>query len=110
MSTGDHCMISLAVWLSGPMFLTVGLCPGDFCRESPNQKSRWYASYWNDSLLWAFILVLPFGTLSIDLSFNRVHILYLFGARQLANKMRTDRLPRICASGDGYPCSISEAW
>ena len=74
---GGVCMMSLPIWLPGPMFLLEGLsswshvrssgglclgglclgglCPGGLCprgglcRETPtrNQKSRRYASYWN---------------------------------------------------------------
>ena len=28
-------MMSLSVWLPGPMFLLGGLCPGGLCRETP---------------------------------------------------------------------------
>ena len=58
-------MMSLPVWLPGPVFLLRGLCPGGFLsngslsrgplsrvisREiSWNQKRRWYTSYWNFS-------------------------------------------------------------
>ena len=77
LSTGGVCMMSLPIWLPGPMFLLEGLSPwshvrssgglclgglclgglcpgglcprGGLCRETPtrNQKSRRYASYWN---------------------------------------------------------------
>ena len=82
---GGFCMMSLPVWLPGPMFSLGVLCPwshvpfggslfgglclekslfrgclsrGCFCRETPlppNQKSRRYASYWNAFL---FVVVL----------------------------------------------------
>ena len=54
---GGLCMMSLSIWLSGPMFLLGGLCPGgslfwergSLSRGDPhqNQKSRRYASYLN---------------------------------------------------------------
>ena len=47
-------MMPLPVWLPGPMFVLGegGLCPGGLYMETPqNQKSEWYASYWNALLL-----------------------------------------------------------
>ena len=67
---GALCMISLPVWLPGPMFLPGGLClwshvpsgrvsitDTPFDRDLPGQRppctvrSGWYASYWNAFLL-----------------------------------------------------------
>ena len=60
---GGLCMMSLPVWLPGPMFLPGGLCPGglpnrDSLDRDPTPpctvKSGRYASYWNE-FLFSFI-------------------------------------------------------
>ena len=93
------CMMSLPVWLSGPTSLLGGLCPGwgeslwglcpgqslsrgcfvqgGLCRETPkNQKSGWYASYWNAFLVFVRLLILV-------LMARRATLVVAFGPKML---------------------------